>query len=137
MVANNCSFVGRLTADPELKYTEGGIAHARFTIAVDGYPDQNGEKRTNFIKIHAWRKTAENVAQFMRKGRLVAIQGELQIRSYDDRNGVRREGHEIIANDVRFLDRAKDAPADGEEYPDTPASTQTQTKTGAEEPVPF
>ena len=132
MVSNHCSFIGRLTADPELKYTEQGIAHVRFSIAVDGYKNQNGEKNTTFIKIHAWRKTAENVAQYMRKGRLVAIQGELQISSYTDGNGVRREGHEIVANDVRFMDRARDGQE--EESAGAPPASQPET---ADEPVPF
>ena len=138
MVNNLCIFIGRLTADPELKYTESGIAHVRFSIAVDGYPGQNGEKHTNFIKVHVWRKLAENVAQYMRKGRQIAVQGELQIRSYDDQNGVRREGHEIVANDVRFLDRAKDTA--GQTDPDDDGASEpvpTGAKSTADEPVPF
>lgn len=140
MFNNNCSITGRLTSDPELKYTEGGIAHARFTVAVDGRKGQNGEKHTDFIKVHVWRALAERVAQYMRRGRLVGVQGELHIQSYDDRNGVRREGHEIVAYDVRFLDRAKDgseAPMDDGDTGESETPQPVAQPEGAEEPVPF
>ena len=106
---NQVTLIGRLVADPILRYTQNGIAVASFTLAVDrGYTTQDGEKQTDFINIVAWRKLAEVVADNLQTGRLVAVVGSLQIRSYDDQNGIRRKAAEVVANQVKFLDYAKD-----------------------------
>ena len=77
---------------------------ANFTLAVDRpFTNQGGEKGTDFIDIVTWRKLAEIVASNLEKGRLVAVEGRLQIRSYEDRNGVRRKAAEIVADQVKFL----------------------------------
>jgi single-strand DNA-binding protein len=109
---NKVILIGRLTADPNLRYTQSGNAVANFTLAVDRpYTSQGGEKEVDFIDIVTWRKLAEIVANNLEKGRLVAVEGRLQIRSYDDQNGVRRKAAEIVADQVKFLDyRRQDEP---------------------------
>ena len=102
---NKAILIGRLTADPNLRYTQSGNAVANFTLAVDRpFTNQGGGKETDFIDIVTWRKLAETVANNLEKGRLVAVEGRLQIRSYDDQNGVRRKVAEIVADQVKFLD---------------------------------
>ena len=102
---NKVILIGRLTADPNLRYTQSGNAVANFTLAVDRpYTSQGGEKEVDFIDIVTWRKLAETVANNLEKGRLVAVEGRLQIRSYEDQNGVRRKAAEIVADQVKFLD---------------------------------
>ena len=107
---NKVILIGRLVADPQLRYTQSGIAVTNFTLAVDRpFVTQGGEREADFIDIVTWRKLAEVCANHLSKGRLVAVEGRLQIRSYDDQNGVRRKASEIVADNVRFLDRAQDA----------------------------
>lgn len=102
---NKIILIGRLVADPQLRYTQNGIAVTNFTLAVDRpFTSQGGEKETDFIDIVTWRKQAETCANHLNKGRLVAIEGRLQIRSYDDRDGIRRKAAEVVADQVRFLD---------------------------------
>lgn len=102
---NKIILIGRLVADPQLRYTQNGIAVTNFTLAVDRpFTSQGGEKETDFIDIVTWRKQAETCANHLNKGRLVAIDGRLQIRSYDDRDGIRRKAAEVVADQVRFLD---------------------------------
>jgi single-strand DNA-binding protein len=108
-VLNHIVLIGRLTRDPEMKYTPSGVGVVNFSIAVDRpFTNQAGEHETDFIDIVAWRKLAETVANHMTKGRLVAIEGRLQIRTYDAQDGSRRRVAEVVANEVRFLDRPKD-----------------------------
>ncbi len=106
---NRIILIGRLVRDVELRYTRSGLAVGNFTLAVDRpFTTQDGERETDFIDIVVWRKQAENCANFLGKGRLVAVEGRLQIRSYDDQNGIRRKAAEVVADQVRFLDRARD-----------------------------
>jgi len=105
---NKVILIGRLTADPNLRYTQNGTPVTTFTLAVDKpFADKDGKRGADFIDIVAWRKLAEVVAQNITKGRLVAVEGRLQIRSYNDQNGIRRKVAEVIANEVKFLDRPK------------------------------
>lgn len=105
---NKVILIGRLTADPNLRYTQNGTPVATFTLAVDKpFVGEDGKRGADFIDIVAWRKLAEVVAQNITKGRLVAVEGRLQIRSYNDQNGIRRKAAEVIANEVKFLDRPK------------------------------
>lgn len=105
---NRVVLIGRLTSDPELKYTPTGKAVASFTIAVDRRPNAQGEKETDFIPIVAWNQSAEFVGSYLGKGRLVAIDGRLQIRSWVAQDGTRRKTAEVVADSVRALDRAKE-----------------------------
>lgn len=102
---NKVILIGRLTKDPELRYTPSGAPVASFSLAVDRqFTNRQGERETDFINIVVWQKLAETCANHLGKGRLVAVDGRLQIRSYDDSQGVRRIAAEVVANDVRFLD---------------------------------
>lgn len=108
---NRVILIGRLTRDPELRYTPNGVAVANFTLAVDRRQVKDREKEADFIDIVVWQKQAENCANYIGKGRLVAVEGRLQIRSYDDKEGNKRKVAEVIAETVRFLDRAKEGGA--------------------------
>lgn len=102
---NKVILIGRLTRDPELRYTGTGKAVANFDLAVDRpFTNQQGERETDFIRVVTWQQQAETVANNLGKGRLVAVEGRLQVRSYDDRDGIRRKAAEVVANNVRFLD---------------------------------
>ncbi len=97
---------GRLTADPELKTTPNGVSVCSFDIAVDsGYGDN---KKTNFIKIVAWRGSAEFVAKHFKKGNMIGIEGSIQTRKYQDKNGNNRVAFEVVVNDVQFVESKKD-----------------------------
>ncbi|MEG6617247.1 single-stranded DNA-binding protein [Peptococcaceae bacterium 1198_IL3148] len=105
---NKIILIGRLTRDPEPRYTTSGVAVTRFTLAVDRpFSNSQGERETDFIDIVTWRKQAENCANHLGKGYMVAVEGHLQIRSYDDSQGIRRKAAEVVAQNVRFLDRGK------------------------------
>jgi len=111
---NRCVFIGRLTREPELKYTPAGLAVTKFTIAVDRrYKNKQGEKETDFIDIISWRQLAEICANNLDKGRLVSVEGALQIRSYQDKEGNKRKAAEIVADNVFFLDHKKDNDSGG------------------------
>jgi len=104
-VLNKVILVGRLVRDPELRYTASGVPVAKFAIAVDRpFTNQQGERETDFIDIVVWRKQAETVANYLSKGRLVLVDGRLQVRSYETQEGQRRRVYEVVAENVRFLD---------------------------------
>ncbi len=103
---NRIILIGRLTKDPELKYTPNGTAVATFTLAVDrARTNAQGEREADFINIVVWQKQAENCANYLGKGSLAAVDGRLQIRSFDGQDGQRRWMTEVIADTVRFLDK--------------------------------
>lgn len=107
---NKIVLIGRLVRDPELRHTPNGTATAGFTLAVDrDFTDRQGQRQADFIDIVTWGKLAEVCAKNLGKGRLVAVDGRLQIRSYEDNQGVRRKAAEVVADNVRFLDWPKDA----------------------------
>lgn len=109
---NRVILIGRLTRDPELRYVPSGQPVASFTLAVDRpFVNQQGERGTDFIDIVAWRRLAEQVTQHLSKGRLVAVEGRLQIRSYETQDGQKRKAAEVVADAVRFLDRKPGAEA--------------------------
>jgi single-strand DNA-binding protein len=111
-VLNTVILIGRLTRDPELRYTPSGTAVCTFSLAVDRpFTNQQGERETDFIDIVVWRKEAETVAQHLTKGRLAAVRGRLQIRSYETQDGQRRRVAEVVADTVRFLDARRREPA--------------------------
>ena len=102
---NHIVLMGRLTRDPELRRTGSGIAVASFSLAVDrdfGSSANNGEKETDFIDIVAWRNTAEFVSKYFSKGRLIGIDGSIQTRNYEDKNGNKRTATEIVTDNVFF-----------------------------------
>lgn len=100
---NVVALTGRLTADPELKTTQNGISVTSFSIAVQrNYAPQRQEKLTDFINIVAWRQTAEFITRYFRKGSMIAVQGSIQTRNYEDKQGNKRVAFEIVANGVSF-----------------------------------
>jgi single-strand DNA-binding protein len=106
---NHVILIGRLTRDPELRYTPNGVAVANFTLAVDRtFTNQAGEREADFIPIVVWQKLAETCANHLHKGRLVAVDGRLQIRSYETQDGQKRRVAEVVAANVQFLDRANE-----------------------------
>ena len=101
---NKVILIGRLTRDPELRYTPSGVAVCSFTLAVDRpFTSKSGEREADFIDIVVWRNQAENVAKYLAKGRQAAVEGRLQIRSYEGNDGQRRWRTEVIADHVEFL----------------------------------
>ena len=114
MSMNRVCIMGRLTRAPELRRTQSGTAVTSFTLAVDDdFKDkQSGERKTYFIDVVAWRQTAEFVNQYFAKGRMAIVDGRLQSRKWDDKDGNKRRSVEIIANSVYFADsKPQDGPA--------------------------
>ena len=101
---------GRLTADPELRHTSNDLAVTSFTIAVNRRYVRAGEERqTDFIDIVAWRNNAEFVCKYFQKGSLIAIEGSIQTRTYQDKDGNNRKAFEVVANNVQFAESKKDS----------------------------
>ncbi len=106
---NNVVLMGRLTADPELRHTSNGVAVTSFTLAVNrSYAKAGTERATDFIDIVAWRNTAEFVTKYFAKGQLVALEGSIQTRTYQDKDGNNRKAFEIIANNVHFAEAKRE-----------------------------
>lgn len=134
---NRVILIGRLTRDPELRYVPSGQPVASFTLAVDRpFTNQAGERETDFIDIVAWRKLADQVSQHLSKGRLVAVEGRLQIRSYETQDGQKRKVAEIVADAVRFLDR-KGGPSAAAAAPGGAPEPAAADFEPEEEDVPF
>ena len=101
---NKVILIGRLTRDPELRYTQSNIATATFSLAVDRtFSNQNGEREADFINIVVWRKQAENCKNYLQKGSQVAIEGRIQTRNYDGQDGKKVYVTEVVADNVQFL----------------------------------
>ena len=101
---NRVDLVGRLTRDPELRHTSSGRAVCQLNLAINRtFTSQNGEREADFINVVVWDKQAENVSKYVTKGRLVSVEGRLQSRSYDDKDGKKVYVTEVIANSVQFL----------------------------------
>ena len=121
---NRIVIIGRLTQDPTVRYTNTGVPVASLRLASDTrFRTAQGERETVFINITAWRKTAELCGQYLAKGRQVAVDGTLRMRSYQTSQGENRTVYEIEADNVQFLDRGTGAPTEeppgpsGEEAP--------------------
>jgi len=111
-VLNRIQLIGRLTRDPELRYVTNGHPMAQFTLAVDrDFKNAAGDREADFVKCVTWRKLAELVGQYCARGRLVAIEGRLQTRSYNAEDGTRRRVTEVVSDRVWFLDSPR---TDGE-----------------------
>ncbi len=106
---NQTIIIGRTTKEPEFRQTQNGVSVATFTIACDrNFKNAQGEKETDFFNIVCWRGLAETVGRYLGKGRLIAVSGRLQNRSYEAKDGTKRYITEIVASEVKILDRAKD-----------------------------
>lgn len=103
---NRIILIGRMVADPEIRFTQSGIPMANFSIAVErNFKSATGEKLTDFIRIVAWRKQAELIGEYVKKGYMVAVEGSLQQRKYQTKEGENRTIYEVMADSVQFLDR--------------------------------
>ena len=107
---NNVIIMGWLTRDPELRRTQSGTAVTSFTMAVDrDFKSQSGEKETDFIDVVAWRNTGEFAAKYLAKGRMAAVEGRIQVRDWQDKDGNRRKSVEVVADNVYFADSKRDS----------------------------
>src|SRR5690554_4580061 len=105
IILNRTILVGRLTRDPELRYTPNGVAVANFTVAANRpFRNQQGEQEADFINCVTWRKSAENLANFMRKGSLIGVDGRIQTRSYENQDGRMVYVTEVLAENIQFLE---------------------------------
>jgi|AntDeeMinimDraft_5_1070356.scaffolds.fasta_scaffold15503_3 single-strand DNA-binding protein len=120
IILNKIILIGRLVRDPQLRYTSNGIAVCNFTLAVErNYSSKDGENDVDFIKIVTWRKTAESCAHHLGKGRLVAVEGSLQIKNNkSEKDGRTYINPEVVANNVKFLD-----------WPDDNDSSESESNT--------
>lgn len=100
--------MGRLTADPELKTTASGVSVSAFRVAVDrDHQPKGGDRQADFIPCVAWRQTAEFVSHYFQKGRMIALEGSLQSRNYEDKQGQKRTAYEVIADHIWFCGEKK------------------------------
>ena len=107
---NHVILQGRLTKAPELRQTQGGVSYTTFTLAVDRDFKSNGQKETDFINCSAWRQTAEFLDRYFGKGRMVILEGRIEVRSYQDKDGNKRTAWDVVADRVYFGDSK---PSDG------------------------
>ena len=114
---NVVALMGRLVADPELRHTPSGVATCTFRIAVDrNFVRQGEERKADFIDIVAWRQSAEFVCRYFRKGNLIAVNGSLQTRNYEDKNGNKRTAYEVVADNIHFAESKNTSQASGSGY---------------------
>ena len=106
---NVVCLMGRLTADPEVRQTPNGISVCSFSIAVDRFA--NGERKADFINCVAWRQTAEFISRYFGKGRMMAVEGSLQVRNYVDKNENKRQAVEVVVDQAYFADSKNAAPS--------------------------
>lgn len=124
---NHVTLIGRLTADPELKFTQGGAAYCNFTLAVDRRADKDGNKSADFIPCVVWNKTAENLAKFKSKGDQIAVDGRIQIDSYE-KDGQRRYSTKVVCNYVEYVWSSKGRNSDAQAV--SGASTEAISSSG-------
>lgn len=123
---NRVVLVGRLTKDPDLKYSQSGVAICRFTLAVNrNFKNANGETEADFPNVITFRKTAENVANFLKKGSLVGLEGRIQTSSFDGQDGKRVFMTEVVADSVQFLE-----PRNRSDQPNSSYQAPQQSGTG-------
>ena len=128
---NRIVLIGRLTRDPSLRYTNSGLAVCSMNLAVDRkFKNAAGEKETDFIDIVAWRQLGENCANYLSKGKLAAVEGSMQIRSYEDKDGNKRRAAEVLADSAQFL-----SPRENSQQP--AAGNQDTFWSGTDEDLPF
>ncbi len=124
---------GRLVADPELRHTPNDIAVTSFTIAVNRrFARTPEERQTDFIDIVAWRNTAEFVCKYFQKGQLIATEGSIQTRSYQDKEGNKRKAFEVIANNVQFVESKKDSSNENSDFAEKPNENLTEYSNGSD-----
>ncbi|MEG1925237.1 MAG: single-stranded DNA-binding protein [Ruthenibacterium sp.] len=132
--------MGRLTADPELRQTTSGIATCSFTVAVDrSFAKKGEERKADFINVVAWRQAAEFVCKYFHKGNMIAVDGSLQTRNYEDKTGAKRTAFEVVANNINFTGEKAATPAQGTTAPtQAPAAYSSEDFSAvADEDCPF
>ena len=130
---NKVLLIGRLTKDPELRYTQSGTAVASFTLAVNRrFSNQSGEREADFINCVAWQKSAEFVANYFRKGQQMALEGRLQVRSYDGNDGQRRWVTEVVAEQIEFVGYKNENGSGRQDYQNNNASAGSSLGLGEE-----
>lgn len=130
---NRVILVGRLVKDPELKKTNTDISVVQFALAVNRTFSRNGERQADFINCVAWRGLAENLAKFMRKGNQIGVEGQLQVRTYEDMNGAKRYVTEVICDNIHFLESKGSrengfSDVNGYDIPDLPNNNGSQNQ---------
>ena len=136
---NRTVLVGRLTRDPELRYTQGGTAVASFTLAVNRqFTNSQGEREADFINCVIWRKAAENFAKFTSKGSLVGIDGHIQTRNYENKQGQRVYVTEVVADNFSLLESRKDnsnqAPSYNQSKNSSNSNSSSNSRTNIRDP---
>lgn len=135
---NKITLIGNLTRDPELSQTPSGLSVCKFDIAVGrNYTDGNGERKTDFFRIIAWRGLGENCAKYLRKGKKVCIVGNVQISDYEDKEGIKRRNFDIIAEDVEFLSPKDDDAVKPDDIPKPKRKTVDELKAIESDDLPF
>lgn len=126
---NKVFLIGNLTRDPELSETSGGVSVCHFSIAVNrNYSSADGERQTDFFNCTAWRGLADTIARYTKKGNKIAVTGSIQLRNYEDNQGVRRTAVDIIAQDIEFLTTKNSSGEDGFYEPQSQASAPAKKK---------
>lgn len=112
MSLNKIFLQGRIVNDIELRHTQSGVSTCNFRIAVDrDFKSKSGEKETDFVTIVAWRNTADFINSYFAKGRMIVVEGRLQVRNYNDRDGNKRTATEVVAENAYFGDSKKEEPS--------------------------
>lgn len=128
---NKVFMQGRLVADPELRHTPNGVAVASFRIAADrDFKDKSGKRQADFVNVIAWRSTAEFVSKFLSKGRMAIVEGKLQSRNYEDKDGNKRYALEVVADNIYFGDSKRDQEPEKEPEYQPPQFTEYQDDDG-------
>lgn len=131
MSLNKVILIGRLTKDPELRYTTNGVAVCQFTLAVDRpFANQNGEREADFLPVVAWRQTAEACANYVKKGQQVAVDGRIQTRSYENNEGRKVYITEVIAESIQFLNPSSQNGQPNGQSAEQPANNQGPSRNG-------
>lgn len=132
---NRAIIVGRLTADPELRQTPNGISVTSFSVACDRRYSKGAERQTDFLDITAWRSTAEFICRYFSKGKPILVEGSIQVRSYQDKDGNNRRAWEIVADNVSFVESkgASSGPAPSGEAPARPQEPAPAYSSGSVE----
>ena len=126
---NKVFLIGNLTRDPELTETASGVAVCHFAIAVNrNYSSQDGERQTDFFNCTAWRATAETIARYTKKGNKVAVGGSIQLRNYEDNQGVKRTAVDNIVQDIEFLTPRTAGDSFDEDIAEAPRSSAPKKK---------
>lgn len=135
---NKVILIGHMTADPELKQTQGGTSVCSFSIGVSRkYTKQGEQPQSDFINIVAWRNTAEFVSRYFRKGNAICICGSLQTRSWTDNNGNKRYATEVIADEVSFVEKKSDSSDYAPSYTAAPTQAPNFEEVEGDDDLPF